>query len=83
MTRPEAATRIAALGAGLVTADGAPTFAGLQLVDVGHALATGSAAVRANVTRKLARVAGLLRVESGVGANEYGMAAELAAEVVR
>lgn len=76
MTRPEAATRLLALGAAL------PGLAGAHLVEAGDVLARGTAEQRGNVMRALGRMASVLRIAGGRAADVYGEAAQLAAEVV-
>ena len=75
MTRPEAATRLLALGAAL------PGLAGAHLVEAGDVLARGTAEQRANVVRALARMASVLRIAGGEVADGYGQAAQICAEV--
>ena len=77
MSRSDLAARLLALGAGL------PGLAGAHLIEAGHVLARGTAEQRANVARALARMASVLRIAGGAAADVYGMAAEMAAEVVR
>ena len=75
MTRPEAATRLLALGAAL------PGLAGAHLVEAGDVLARGTAEQRANVVRALARMASVLRIAGGEVEDGYGQAAQICAEV--
>ena len=60
-----------------------PGLAGAHLTEAAHVLARGTAEQRANVVRALGRVAVTLRIAGGPVADVYGVAAQLAAEVVR
>jgi hypothetical protein len=75
VTRPEASLELLSLGATT------PGLAGARLVEAGHAFATGSPEVRANVIERIGRVALLLRIECGPGADAYGQAAQIVADV--
>lgn len=77
MSRADLSARLLDLAAAL------PGLAGAHLIEAAHVLATGTAEMRANVVRALQRVAVTLRIAGGPAADVYGMAAELAAEVVR
>jgi hypothetical protein len=75
VTRPEASAALISLGAST------PGLAGCHLTEAGHAIASGSPEVRANVVRAIERVATRSREERSTAAGSYARAAQIVAEV--